>query len=68
MCNLGNLLLKFDPRICEGTEQELLDGIEKMAVLHIASTVCRTKLMTMVKTHEQSVPEFFAHLRSSVQP
>ena len=62
---LGNLLLKFDPKVCEGTEEALLTPMEKMAVLHVASTVRRTKLMTIQQAHGQSVREFFALVRSA---
>ena len=62
---LRDLLLRMDPNICDGTEASMLTSMEKMAVLHQAATVRRTRLFELKQAHGQPVREFFAMVRSA---
>ena len=63
--NLGRLLLKENPRIIESGEQALLEAMKKMAVLQIAKSVRRTKVLTSKQDHGQLFREFYANIRAS---
>ena len=49
--SLVRLLLKEDPKIIESGTDALLDAVRKMAVLHVATTVRHTYLMSLRQGH-----------------
>ena len=63
--SLARLLLKEDPKIIESGEDALLDAMRKMAVLHVATTVRRTNLMSLRQEHGQTFREYFANVRAA---
>jgi len=63
--SLSRLLLKENPSIVEAGEVALLCAMKKMAVLHVATTVRRTNLMTMKQEHGQTFREFNANVRAA---
>ena len=63
--SLARLLLKEDPNIIESGEDALLDAMQKMAVLHVATTVRRTNLMSLRQEHGQTFREYFANVRAA---
>ena len=62
--SLSRLLLKENPNITMSNEEALLDAMKKMAVLHVATTVRRTKLMALKQDHGQTFREFNANVRA----
>ena len=62
--SLTRLLLKEDPNIIEAGEAALLGAMKKMAVLHVATTVRRTNLMSLKQDHGQTFREFNANVRA----
>ena len=62
---LARLLLKEEPEIIESGEHALMDAMQKMAVLHVATTVRRTNLMSLRQEHGQTFREFFANVRAA---
>ena len=63
--SLQSLLLRIEPNLCDRSEQDMLESMKSMAVLHLASTVRRTGLIAMQQARGQSMREFFALVRSS---
>ena len=62
---LGRLLLKENPDIIEAGEPALLEAMKNMAVLQVAKSVRRTKLLTSKQDHGQLFREFYANVRAS---
>ena len=56
--SLGRLLLREDPDIIEAGEEALLDAMKKMAVIKIATSVRRTKLLSLKQDHGQNIRAF----------
>ena len=65
--SLSRLLLKEDPNIIEAGEAAMLCAMKKMAVLHVATTVRRTNLMSLKQDHGQTFREFNANVRVVLQ-
>ena len=63
--SLSRLLLKEDLDIIEAGEDALMSAMKKMAVLHVATSVRRTNLMSLKQDHGQTFREFFANVRAS---
>jgi len=61
---LGRLLLKEDPGIIEQGELALLNAMKKMAVIKIATSVRRTKLLSLQQDHGQNIREFYANVKA----
>ena len=62
---LARLLIKENPDIVDNGETALLSAMKKMAVLHVAVSVRRAKLLATKQEHGQSFREFYANIRSS---
>ena len=62
---LARLLLKENPNIIEEGEAALKIAMQRMAVLQVAVSVRRTKLLATTQEPGQSFREFFANIRSS---
>ena len=62
--SLGRLLLREDPDIIEAGEEALLDAMKKMAVIKIATSVRRTKLLSLKQDHGQNIREFYANVKA----
>ena len=63
--SLGRLLLRENPDIVGAGEAALLKAMEKMAVLQVAKSVRRTKLLMSKQEHGQLFREFYANVRAS---
>ena len=61
---LGRLILKQNPDIIEAGESQLLDAMRQMSVIKVATSIRRTKLMTMKQEQGQSIREFYANAKS----
>ena len=62
---LARLLLKENPDIIEEGEMALIEAIKKMAVLQVAISVRRFKLLSTKQEPGQLFREFFANVRAS---
>ena len=62
---LARLLLKENPNIIEEGEKALTEAIKKMAVLQVAVSVRRSKLLSTKQEPGQLFREFFANVRAS---
>lgn len=62
---LARLLLKENPDIIEEGETTLIEAIKKMAVLQVATSVRRFKLLSTKQEPGQLFREFFANVRAS---
>ena len=62
--SLGRLLLKEDPNIIDTGETALLGAMKKMAVIKVATSVRRTKLLSLKQDHGQSIREFYANVKA----
>lgn len=62
---LSRLLLKENPGIVEEGEKALIEAIQKMAVLQVAVSVRRTKLLATKQEPGQLFREFFANVRAT---
>ena len=62
---LSRLLLKENPAIVEEGEAALLAAIKRMAVLQVAISVRRTKLLCTKQESGQKFREFFANVRAT---
>lgn len=62
---LARLLLKENPDIIEEGEKALTEAIKKMAVLQVAISVRRFKLLSTKQEPGQLFREFFANVRAS---
>ena len=62
---LSRLLLKENPLIVEEGETALIEAIKRMAVLQVAISVRRTKLLSMRQEPGQMFREFFANVRAT---
>ena len=60
--SLSRLLLKENPHLAKNNENSLLDAMKRMAVLHVATTIRRTKLMELKQDHGQTFREFNANV------
>ena len=56
------LLLKENPDIIEEGEDALMMAMKRMAVLHVATSVRRTKLLSTRQVHGQTFREFYANV------
>ena len=63
--DLRRLLIKEDPAILNDTEDNVLAAMRKMAVIPIAASVRRTKLLTSRQDHGQTFREFYANTRAA---
>ena len=63
--SLSKLLLKESPTIIEAGEQALMAAMKRMAVLHVATSVRRTNLLSKTQDHGQTFREFFANVRAA---
>ena len=63
--SLSRLLLKENPDIIEEGEVALTEAIRKMAVLQVATSVRRTKLLSTKQEVGQLFREFFANVRAT---
>ena len=63
--SLSRLLLKENPSIVEEGEQALTEAIERMAVLQVAVSVRRTKLLATKQESGQLFREFYANVRAT---
>lgn len=62
--SLGRLLLKEDPSIIAAGEAALLEAMKKMAVIKIATSIRRTKLLSLKQEHGQAIREFYANVKA----
>ena len=62
---LARLLLKENPDFIEEGEQALTEAIKKMAVLQVAISVRRSKLLSTKQEPGQLFREFFANVPAS---
>ena len=51
--------------IIKAEEQALMAAMKRMAVLHIATSVRRTNLLSKTQDHGQTFREFFANVRAA---
>ena len=63
--DLRRLLIKEDPTILNDTEDNVLTAMRKMAVIPIAASVRRTKLITTQQDHGQTFREYYANTRAA---
>ena len=63
--SLARLLLKENPSVIEEGEKALIEAIKKMAVLQVAISVRRTKLLSTKQEHGQKFRDFFANVRAT---
>ena len=56
---LKRLLIKENPEIIEEGEAALLKAIKRMAVLHVATSVRRTNLLTAKQENGQTFCQFY---------
>ena len=63
--NLRRLLVKQDPEISSQPESDVLKAIREMAVIKIASSVRRTKLMLSRQDHGVNFREYYANTRAA---
>lgn len=61
---LGRLLVREDPAIVEAGEKALLDAIKRMAVIKVATSVRRTKLLSSKQDHGETFREFYANVKA----
>ena len=62
---LGRLLLKENPDVIDAGEDVLMEAMKKMAVLQVATSVRRTKLLVTKQEHGQLFREFYANVRAA---
>ena len=62
---LSRLLIKADPNILNDTEEHVLEAMRNMAVIPVAASVRRTKLLMSRQDHGQTFREFFANTRAA---
>ena len=62
---LARLLLKENPDIIDAGEKELIEAMRKMAVLQVATSVRRTKLLATKQEHGQLIREYNANVRAT---
>ena len=62
---LARLLLKENPQIVEEGETALIEAIKRMAVLQVAISVRRTKLLSTRQEPGQMFREFYANIRAT---
>lgn len=62
---LRRLLLKENPAIIDDGEKVLLEAIRKMAVLQVATSVRRTKLLATKQEPGQLIREYYANVRAT---
>ena len=63
--NLRRLLVKQDPSISSQTEVDILKAMKEMAVIKIATSVRRTKLMLARQDHGVNFREYYANTRAA---
>ena len=63
--NLRRLLVKQDPQISNSSENDVLLAMREMAVIKIAASVRRTKLMLSRQEHGVPIREFYANTRAA---
>ena len=63
--SLKRLLLKENPDVIEAGEDTLIKAMKRMAVLHVATSVRRTNLLSARQDHGQTFREFFANVRAA---
>ena len=63
--NLRRLLVKQDPEISSQPEHDVLKAIREMAVIKIAASVRRTKLMLSRQDHGVNFREYYANTRAA---
>ena len=61
---LGRLILREDPSIIETGEESLLRAMKRMAVIKVATSVRRTKLLSLKQDHGQAIREFYANVKA----
>ena len=61
---LGRLLIKENPDIIAAGEDELLVALKRMAVIKIATSVRRAKLLASKQDHGESIREFYANVKA----
>ena len=61
---LGRLLLKEDASIIEAGEEPLMVAMKAMAVIKVATSVRRTKLLSLKQDHGQNFREFYANVKA----
>ena len=62
--SLGRLLLKEDPNIIDAGETGLLEAMKQMAVIKVATSIRRTKLLSLKQDHGQPIREFYANVKA----
>ena len=61
---LRRLILKEDPDLINAGEDKLIEAMKKMAVIKVATSIRRTKLLSMKQEPGQSIREFFANTKA----
>ena len=61
---LGRLLLKEDSDIIDAGEEALIGAMKKMAVIKVAISIRRTKLLSLKQSPGQSFREFYANVKA----
>ena len=59
---LGDAILKGYPNPLQGTEQDLMDAIKKLAVIPVSRVVRRTEVLNMKQGHGESVRHYQARV------
>ena len=63
--NLMKVLIRGQPNIVEEGETKLLEAIKNLAVIKIATSVWRTKLLSSKQAHGESFREFYSNVRAA---
>ena len=61
--DLGDVLLRANPHIADGTESQLLAAIKQMAVVPVAISVRRAGLLAASQDHGENVRSFYAKVK-----
>ena len=62
---LARLLIREDPEIISKGENALLEGIKRLAVIKVATSVRRTNLLSAKQSHGEKFREFYANVKAA---
>ncbi len=63
--SLARLLLRENPNIISEGEDNLMEAINQMAVIKVATSVRRTKLLSVKQDHGETIREFYANVKAT---
>ena len=63
--NLRRLIIKEDPDVFEESEADLLVAMKRMAVIQVATSVRRTKVLQAKQEPNETFREYYANVRAS---